>query len=387
MLADRHGSVVSLGERDCSVQRRHQKLIEETPSPVVDAALRRTFADAAVQLARAVGYVGAGTVEFLLDAAGTISFLEMNTRIQVEHTVTEMVTGIDLVREQILVAGGAPLSFGETTVTPRGHAIECRINAEDPGRDFAPGPGSLATYREPSGPGIRVDGSLSVGGTINPRYDSMIAKLVVWDRDRPSAIARMERALAEFSVAGVPTTIPFHQAVLAHPVFRAGDATTTFLTDYPDILKGLHPANVAGAETGDDDGSESRTVNVEVGGRRMTVRIDGLPLAAVPAIPNRPGASGRSRAQRGGTTGGARSTSGPDLLSPIQGTVLRVPIAVGQPVSAGDVLVVIEAMKMENEIVAHRSGALAAVNVAVGDAVKIGTTLVRIADGSGHPEP
>ncbi len=317
----------------------------------------------------------------MLDADGTFAFLEMNTRIQVEHTVTEMVTGIDLVREQILVAAGAPLSFEVGDLIPRGHAIECRINAEDPGRDFAPGPGTLTTYQEPSGPGIRVDGSLSAGGSINPAYDSMIAKLVVWDRDRQSAIARMQRALAEFRVEGVPTTIPFHQAVLGHPAFRHGLATTTFLVEYPDVLAGFAPA-AAAVPNADPDESAPRLIDVEVNGRRLKVRVEGLaPLSAGNSAIRNPPSPGRGR-QSGAGRGKSNNGTGPDISSPIQGTVLRLPIAVGQPVNAGDVLAVIEAMKMENEIVAHTSGTIKALGVAVGDSVKIGTLLASIEETS-----
>ncbi len=376
VFADGHGKVLSLGERDCSIQRRHQKLIEESPSPAVDETLRSALGQASVQLARAVGYVGAGTVEFLLDGDGTFAFLEMNTRIQVEHTVTELVTGIDLVREQILVAAGTPLSFGADDMEVRGHAIECRINAEDPGRDFAPGPGTLVGYQEPSGPGIRVDGSLVAGGSINPAYDSMIAKLVVWDRDRQSAITRMQRALAEFKIEGVPTTIPFHQAVFGHPAFRDGNATTTFLVDFPEVLAGLSPAppNVPIAEREDHD---SRLIDVEVNGRRLKVRVDGLPSSTYSASVRQSSKPIRGRQSQ---TGRAKNNNGtgPDISSPIQGTVLRLPIAVGQAVNAGDVLAVIEAMKMENEIVAHRTGMIKALGVAVGDSVKIGTLLASI---------
>ncbi|HEV2107733.1 MAG TPA: acetyl-CoA carboxylase biotin carboxylase subunit, partial [Thermomicrobiales bacterium] len=236
LFADGAGNIVSLGERECSIQRRHQKLIEESPSPAVDPRLRQRLGEAATALAGAVDYRGAGTVEFLLDDQGNFYFLEMNTRIQVEHTVTEMVTGIDLVKEQFLVASGHNLSFGVKDVAPRGHAIECRINAEDAGRGFAPAPGVLGHYREPSGFGIRVDAALEAGGEVLPAYDSLIAKLIVWGRDRAEAIARMQRALADFTITGLPTTIPFHQAVMSHPAFQEGNTTTAFLEDHPDVF-------------------------------------------------------------------------------------------------------------------------------------------------------
>ncbi len=378
VFADAHGSVVSLGERDCSVQRRHQKLIEETPSPAVDPPLRAALDAAAVQLARAVEYRGAGTVEFLLDGDGTFAFLEMNTRIQVEHTVTELVTRIDLVREQILVAAGEPLSFAADDIVPLGHAIECRINAEDPARDFAPAPGVLTTYIEPGGPGIRVDGALAAGGEIHPAYDSLIAKLVVWDRDRTMAIARMKRALDEFRIEGVPTTIGFHRAVLGHPVFRAGEATTTFLLDHPDVMSGLQPTAVTPTVDGQHDAADTYDVTVEVDGRRMTVRIAGIPSTGMNGMtPSRPGAVARGNVPGTPRSGGS-AKSGPDLLSPIQGTVLRIGVEIGDTIKRGDVVAVVEAMKMENEIVAHRDGTVGSLGATAGDAVKIGTRLATI---------
>ncbi|MDP9356839.1 MAG: acetyl-CoA carboxylase biotin carboxylase subunit [Chloroflexota bacterium] len=378
LFADGHGNALALGERDCSVQRRHQKLIEETPAPGIGEDLRQNLWNAAVSLARAVDYRGAGTVEFLLDANGRFYFLEMNTRIQVEHTITEAVTGIDLVKEQIRVAAGFPLSFQRTDVQPRGHAIECRINAEDPGRGFAPGPGTLATYREPGGPGIRVDGAMDVGATILPAYDSLIAKLITWGRDRDEAIARMERALAEFRISGVPTTIPFHQAVLAHPVFRAGEVATTFVADHPEVLPA--PSAVAGAveasSTPEAPGPQ-REILVEVDGRRLAVR---LPEALASVSTPRQATPGRSRppTKRQRESGGAIAADGTELRSPIQGTVVRVGVETGQDVRKGDLICVVEAMKMENELVAHRDGTVTALGVATGDAVKIGAVLAEI---------
>src|SRR5215210_7830482 len=236
LMADAQGRTFAVGNRDCSVQRRHQKLIEEAPAPGIPDETRAAMADAAVALARAVAYRGAGTVEFLLDASGQFAFLEMNTRIQVEHPVTELATGIDLVREQLLVAGGAPLSFAVEDVVPRGHAIECRINAEDPGKGFAPVPGTITHFQPPAGMGVRVDSAAESGSRIHPAYDSLIAKVVAWGRDRGEATARMRRALLELDVAGVVTTKDFHLRLLDDPDWQRGGATTTFLDSHPEVL-------------------------------------------------------------------------------------------------------------------------------------------------------
>ena len=371
LLADDHGNVVYLGERDCSIQRRHQKLIEEAPAPGLSAETRDALAEAAVTLARAVDYRNAGTVEFLLDGDGHFAFLEMNTRIQVEHPVTEAVTGIDLVKEQIRVAAGRPLSFTAADVVPRGHALECRINAEDAGRDFAPQPGVVTGYREPGGFGIRVDAAMEAGGIVPPAYDSLIAKLIVWGRDRDEAIARMRRALADFVVEGVPTTIPFHRAMMDHPVFLAGEATTTFLSEHPDVL----PPPAAAAETREAGETTPRETIAEVNDRRFVVRLFGGPPVSPVA---RRQAPRLSRAGERPGTRGVPAMDGHDLASPIQGTVLRVAVDVGQPVSRGDVVCVVEAMKMENELTAHRDGAIEALQVAAGDAVKIGDVVAVI---------
>ena len=374
IFADRHGHVVSLGERDCSIQRRHQKLVEESPSPAVDAELRVVMGAAAVSLAQRTGYVGAGTVEFLLDDQGQFSFLEMNTRIQVEHPVTELVTGIDLVREQLLVAMGRPLSFTSDDVTLHGHAIECRINAEDPARGFAPAPGTIGQYAEPGGFGVRVDSAAEAGMEILPDYDSMIAKLIVWGRDREEAVDRMAAALDGFTVGGVTTTIPLHRRIMAEPDFRAGRATTAYLPNHPDLIRdlgtdGLEP----GASTGEDP---VETVLVEVNGRRLTVAVRGL--GGGPEAERRPAPrSGAPAPRRPGPSAG-RAAAGPELTSTIQGTVVRVPVAVDQVVAAGDVAVVISAMKMENEVAFATGGRVTALHVSTGQAVRVGTPLVTV---------
>jgi len=388
LFADAHGSVVAVGDRDCSIQRRHQKLIEEAPAPDLPPATRRAMAEASVALARAVGYRGAGTVEFLLTPNGEFFFLEMNTRIQVEHPVTEAVTGIDLVKEQILVAAGRSLSFGAGDVAPRGHAIECRVNAEDPGRGFAPGPGIVTRYREPGGFGVRVDAAMEAGGSILPIYDSLLAKLIVWGRDRAEAIARMERALAEFVVEGVPTTIPFHRATLAHPAFRAAQLTTSFLTDHPAVIP--PPLALADANSGPEFSYSSPppALVAEIDGRRHVVRLHGDFGVLTPGQPSakRPpprfgGHDGRD--STGSTLGRGRArpaaaTNGPDLTSPLQGSVVRLAVAPGDMVTRGAVVCFVEAMKMENEIVAHRDGVIETIRVAPGDTVKIGDLLAVI---------
>ncbi len=374
VFADQHGHVVSLGERDCSIQRRHQKLVEESPSSAVDDALRQRLARATVDLARSVGYTGAGTVEYLLDESGDFYFLEMNTRIQVEHTVTEMVTGIDLVREQILVAQGEPLSFAEADVTPHGWAIECRINAEDAGRDFAPSPGIITRYQEPVGFGVRVDGALGEGDAILPQYDSLIAKLIVWGRTRDEAISRMTRALGDFQVDGLPTTIPFHQNLMAHPAFVGGDVSTTFLSKYPDMLPiAFETAGQGGSELAI---AESLQLMIEINGRRFETSVHGLPMSQERS--QKPTRKPQSRANTGHREAGR--TTGDDLSSPIQGTVIRRAVANGDQVEAGQLVCVVEAMKMENEIVAHKSGTIDRFSLDAGSTITVGQVIASILD-------
>lgn len=371
VFADTLGRTVSLGERDCSVQRRHQKLVEESPSPAIDAEIRARMGETAVALARAVGYVNAGTVEFLFQD-GAFYFLEMNTRIQVEHPVTELVTGIDLVAEQLRVAAGLPLSFESVALV--GHAIEVRINAEDPGRNFAPTPGTIAVYRQPSGLGIRVDGAAEPGYEIQPRYDSLIAKLIVWGRDREQALARMARALDDFQVEGVPTTIPFDRKLIASRAFRSGDFDTRLLERAPELLD--LPPQSPPLQAADGARAEPEEYMVEVGGKRFEVR-----LFAPAGAPARAPRDSALPPRRAGSRAAEAATSGA-VTSPLQGTVLSVAVTPGQHVAAGDLICVVEAMKMENEIKAPLAGVVSRVEVAAGQTVQHGALLAEIDSGA-----
>jgi len=382
ILADAHGATIHLGERDCSIQRRHQKLIEESPAPewVVDEALRERIGTIAVEAARAVGYRGAGTVEGLLSSgANEYFFLEMNTRVQVEHTVTEMTTGVDIVKEGIRVAAGEPLSLAQADVVLRGHAIECRINAEDASKSFAPAPGTIGAYVEPSGPGVRVDSGVRAGSVVSPMYDPMVAKLIVWDADREQATARMLRALSEYRIEGLKTLIPFHRALLATGQWARGETCRDVLEDRA-WLKTLAFAPASPPDDGDDGETVEQTYSVEVSGRRFDVRVVGPPFAgaangagpsdAAARKPARIPAKKRAKTERGSDT----------LASPMQGNVWRVPVEKGQKVAEGDVVAIIEAMKMENEITAHRSGVIAQLPISVGDSVRSGDVLAVIED-------
>jgi len=368
VLADAHGNVVHLGERDCTIQRRHQKLVEETPSPAVDAELRERIGAIAVDAARAVGYESAGTIEGLLTPAGEYFFLEMNTRIQVEHTVTEMVTGLDLVREQVLIAAGKPLSLAQEDVRLTGHAIECRINAEDVANGFLPAPGKIVVYREPAGPGVRVDSGVVAGSEVSPLYDPMIAKLVVHGVDREHARRRMLRALDEFVIGGVKTLVGFHKALLTHPCFVQGE------TCHGLVESDVMAARAAELENGrpvaaDVAGSAEvrETVrSIEVDGRRFEVRL----LRPEPAFAEL--ARRRRERERGrGATGAGKDA----VVSPMQGTVLAVEVEEGEDVEAGQVLCIVEAMKMENEVRAHRAGRVTDLSVAPGEPVKTGQVI------------
>jgi acetyl-CoA/propionyl-CoA carboxylase biotin carboxyl carrier protein len=381
VLADGHGNVIHLGERDCTIQRRHQKLIEETPSPAVQPELRVRIGQIAVDAARAAGYRSAGTIEGLLTTDGDYFFMEMNTRIQVEHTVTEMVTGLDLVREQVRVAMGEPLSVAQEDVALHGHAIECRVNAEDVAAGFLPAPGLITAYREPAGPGVRVDSGIRAGDEISGLYDPMIAKLIVHDTDREHARKRMLRALQEFVIEGPPTLIGFHLAMLEHPCFIAGE-TCHGVIESQELAQRAHEASellshmrtsiargVDGAAAGTR--THDRLVGVEIDGRAFQVRLEMQEPAWTPLA--------RRHRERG--SGLAAGLSGA-VLSPMQGTVLKIEVSDGQEVEAGSVLCLIEAMKMENEIHAPVTGVVESVVVTPGQQVASGQLLCVVRAGA-----
>jgi acetyl-CoA/propionyl-CoA carboxylase biotin carboxyl carrier protein len=359
ILADTHGNVSFLGERDCSVQRRHQKLIEETPSPLFDDAVRERFADAAIALARAAGYVNAGTIECVMDEDGDFYFLEMNTRLQVEHTVTEMVTGLDLVALQIRVALGERVA---PDAAARGAAIQCRINAEDPGRNFLPGPGRVSRYREPAGPFVRVDSGVTAGREIPGEYDSMIAKLVTAGEDREAARARMLRALDEFVIEGVPTTIPVHRWILGSKDFRAATHTTTWLERA--LADVDMPAQPDLGSSGPTPGRPA-DILVEVDGRRIPVRIFDERRELAPRPP------AAHEAHHGEHVHG-------EIRAPMQGTIVKVLVEKGQEVQPGDVLCILEAMKMENHIPSTRDGEVTDLPIHAGQVVETGQLLAVI---------
>ena len=366
VLADAHGNVIHLGERDCTIQRRHQKLVEETPSPAVDDELRERIGAIAVEAARAVRYRSAGTIEGLLSREGEYFFLEMNTRIQVEHTVTELVTGLDLVREQVLIAAGEPLWLRQEDVRLTGHAIECRINAEDPSNGFLPSPGRITAYREPAGPGVRVDSGVAAGSEIPELYDPLVAKLVVQGVDRDHARRRMLRALSEFEIGGITTLLGFHRALLDHPCFVAGETChgvveSEQLAQEAETLS--HGTTTVQAVS--DGRLRERVTEVELDGRRFEV------TALVPEPPY----AELVRRRRERTAAGAHGAARDAVVTPMQGTVLAVNVQEGEEVRAGDVICVVEAMKMENEIASHRDGAVTELSVAPGQAVKAGQVI------------
>ena len=372
VLADSKGNVIHLGERDCTIQRRHQKLVEETPSPAVDKELRARIGEIAVEAARAVGYRSAGTIEGLLSREGEYFFLEMNTRIQVEHTVTEMATGLDLVREQVLIAAGEALWLRQEDVRVSGHAIECRINAEDPSNGFLPSPGRITSYREPAGPGVRVDSGVAAGSEIPPLYDPLVAKLIVHDVDREHARRRMLRALAEFEVGGITTLLGFHRALLEHMCFVEGGSCHGVVEsqELAERARQLSHTTTTISATSDGAALRERLATVELDGRRFDVK------TLVPEPPYAELARRRRDRAAGGGHGGPKDA----IVTPMQGTVLAVEVADGDEVEAGQVICVVEAMKMENEITAHRAGVVTELAVVPGQAVTSGQAICVVND-------
>jgi acetyl-CoA/propionyl-CoA carboxylase biotin carboxyl carrier protein len=387
-LADQHGTVVVVSTRDCSLQRRHQKLVEEAPAPFLTAEQDRLLRESSKAILRKAGYTGAGTAEFLIGQDGTVSFLEVNTRLQVEHPVTEEVSGIDLVREMFRIADGEELGYGDPPL--RGHSIEFRVNAEDAGRNFLPAPGTITSWRPPSGPGVRLDAGYGPGMTVPQAFDSLIAKLIVTGASRDEALARARRALDEFEVGGMPTVLPFHRAVVRDPAFTGEPFavhTRWIETEYNNELAPYDAADGDGAAA---DGAAARErITVEVGGKRLEVTLP-AGLGAVGAGPAGAGgagagagrAAGRGRPGRGGRRGGGGggAASGDDLVSPMQGTIVKIVASDGEQVSAGDTVVVLEAMKMEQPLTAHKAGSVAGLSVQVGQTVPAGEVICQIRD-------
>ncbi|WP_038683707.1 acetyl/propionyl/methylcrotonyl-CoA carboxylase subunit alpha [Rubrobacter radiotolerans] len=371
VFRDKHGGAVHLGERDCSIQRRHQKLVEECPSPALTPEMREEMGRAAVQAAEAVDYDSAGTCEFLVQDS-EFFFLEMNTRVQVEHPVTEEVTGVDIVKTGIRIAAGEPLPFRQEDVAWRGHAIEVRLNAEDPARDFAPSPGRVTAYREPGGPGVRVDSSLAGPGLVPESYDPLVAKLICSGSDRESALATLRRALAELRIEGIATTASFHRAILDEESFLRGEYTTGYVAERMERLK-IEPAPPA--EAASDPEREVREVEVEVNGRRFEVRLFG-------EVGTFGGSGGNGRAQapvrRGGGERRRASVSEGTVAAPMQGTIVKVLVEEGDSVEADQAVCVLEAMKMESEVRSQKAGTVSEVHVGAGETVKGGAPLVSV---------
>jgi len=407
-LADRHGTVVVVSTRDCSLQRRHQKLVEEAPAPFLSAGQETLLRDSSKAILREAGYVGAGTCEFLIGQDGAVSFLEVNTRLQVEHPVTEEVSGIDLVREMFRIADGQALSFDDPAL--RGHSIEFRINAEDPGRNFLPGPGTISAWRPPSGPGVRLDAGYAAGMTVPQAFDSLIAKLIVTGATRQEALERSRRALAEFEIDGMPTVLPFHRAVVDDPAFTSSPFTVHTRWIETDFAGDLPPQEATLGSSGDGQAAERERITVEVGGRRLEVVVpaglgaggQGAAGAGGSAGTGRgaagtgrgpggrgPAGTGRAGGSRRGS-GGSRSASdgsvpgagsdGDALISPMQGTIVKIVAAEGQQVSAGETVVVLEAMKMEQPLTAHKDGTVTGLKVQVGQTVPSGEVICQLKD-------
>ncbi len=373
-LADTHGNVVVISTRDCSLQRRHQKLVEEAPAPFLGSEQVEALYEASKAILRLAGYVGAGTCEFLVARDGTVSFLEVNTRLQVEHPVSEEVTGIDLVREMFRIADGEPLGYDDPPA--RGHSIEFRINAEDPARNFLPAPGTITVFRPPSGPGVRLDSGYAAGMTVPQVFDSLIAKLIVTGASRAEALQRAARALGEFEVGGMPTVLPFHRAVVTDPAFTApggslGVHTRWIETEFSAPMPAQEPASVA-------DPADREAITVEVGGKRLSVVVPAALSQArrvSPAPISAERVRGASRSRRSVPAG-----SGDTLVSPMQGTIVKIAVADGERVAAGDVIVVLEAMKMEQPLTAHKDGTVTGLAVAVGQTVTAGAPICELKD-------
>jgi len=382
-LADSHGKIVVVSTRDCSLQRRHQKLVEEAPAPFLTDEQEAVLRESSKAIMREAGYVGAGTCEFLVGQEGTVSFLEVNTRLQVEHPVTEEVSGIDLVLEMFRIADGQALGFGDPDL--RGHSIEFRINAEDPGRGFLPAPGTLTAWNPPAGPGVRVDAGYVTGMTVPQMYDSLIAKLIVTGADRPQALARARRALAEFDAEGMPTVLPFHRAVVDDPAFTSAPFavhTTWIETEFAAHLPPYAGDGTISADAGGYEAKRERIV-VEVGGKRLEVSVPaslGLQAAGAASVRPAPPADGRTGRRPGGRSGSRPhgAADGDVLASPMQGTIVKIIATEGERVTAGEAIVVLEAMKMEQPLTAHKDGTVSELSVAVGQIVSAGQAICRI---------
>ncbi|WP_027342637.1 acetyl/propionyl/methylcrotonyl-CoA carboxylase subunit alpha [Hamadaea tsunoensis] len=368
VLADQHGNVIVVGTRDCSLQRRHQKLVEEAPAPFLTDEQRRAIHESAKAICREADYHGAGTVEYLVGQDGTISFLEVNTRLQVEHPVSEETTGLDLVREQFRIAAGEQLRFTEDP-TPRGHSIEFRINGEDPGRNFLPAPGAVTRLVLPAGPGVRVDTGIESGSVIGGNFDSLLAKVVVTGATRAEALERACRVLDEMVVDGMATALPFHRLIVRDPAFTGEPFTvhTRWIeTEWDNTVPPFGPAAAA-----DSTAEERTTVVVEVGGKRLEVRLP-AGLAAAPA-------PGRAAPKKGPKRGAAATAGGDALTAPMQGTIVKLVVADGDTVAEGDPIVVLEAMKMEQPLTAHKAGTVTGLTAAVGEVVQSGAVICTIA--------
>jgi acetyl-CoA/propionyl-CoA carboxylase biotin carboxyl carrier protein len=375
VLADTHGNVIVVGTRDCSLQRRNQKLVEEAPAPFLTGEQRERIHSSAKAICKAAGYHGAGTVEYLVGVDGSISFLEVNTRLQVEHPVSEETSGVDLVRQQFRIAEGLPLEITEDP-TPRGHSIEFRINAEDAGRNFMPAPGPVTRLEIPQGPGVRWDSGVETGGEVAGAFDSMLAKLIVTGATRAEALQRARRALDELVVEGMPTVIPFHRAVVRDEAFTSEPFTVHTRWIETEWDNQVPPYDAAPAQP--DEDAPRQTVVVEVGGRRLEVSLPaGLAAGGGGAAP---AAAAKPRKRGGG--GGGSAASGDSLTSPMQGTIVKVAVSDGATVAAGDLVVVLEAMKMEQPITAHKAGTISGLTAEVGASVASGAVLCAIADAA-----